>query len=729
VSRTDVSFAQEGDLAQVARVLVRKIVRHKLLFTTTFLAIVAVGTAGTLSLRPKYTAQATIAVLPGAADPLGPSGSDPQNLRDDEVATQASLITSRDLALTVMKNSAFAAAPPKSFMSHWPLAEEALCANPHWPLLVRLCAPGRAPDLDTRVSLFLGALTASPTPRTRLIDLSLTGPEPQVAADTLNELVTVYQREQLKERTADLTRTAQWLSSRAEDLRQVWLNAERRAGEFRAGNGLLPTSGADGASQPLLTHQIMQAASALATAQGELAAARARLGELNGPVQGRLSSIKLPDEPGLTSLASQLATLRGKRASLEASQGSRNPNVIALDREIGALSRQVSVEQTAALGRLSADVRAKEGQVAEAQRALDQLRAGASKTTASAVSLSTLEDEAKSARVVFETFLARARQLDDRTELLRPQVQMASHAVVSPMPTFPNVPRLLAGSIVFGLLGGALAVLLKEGLGNGFSDIGTVAAQVGLPLVCCVPRVSARHGRQLLAGPGSRQTFSAITESMRTLAAQLAFSNAGVAPRSVAIVSAMSQEGKTTTALWLAASIARSGRRVLVLDGDHRRGAVGDKLGDNTGLGLSDVIFDKVDVRDCIKRERAGLFDYISAGRPTARTFGAEELARMRALLEEMKRDYDLVVVDTPPMLAMPEVLLYASTAETTLLLCRWKRTAPQAVASCAQRLEDCGARILGVALTMVDHDKLAQFSEEYSARELRMLKRFYIAH
>lgn len=720
----DISLAPPPTLSATVRDLVRRLSRRRVLFAGVAVVIAGGCAAASLSLSPKYTAIATVAVVPDTPDPLTPGRNDVAGLRDDEVATQAQFLTSLDLAATVVKQTGFGAVPRPAPLARWPALYQATCPGPFdIGVVSELCGTSPIPSADARIISFLAALRAVAVPRTRIIELSFTDADPKIAADSLNRLVEAYQQQQIARRTADLARTSNWVSARSEELRQSWLAAEKRVGDFRAATGLVGTNANEGGGQPLLTHQMLQAATSLAASQDETLAARAR-------ESGGSATLRPADEPVLLALGSQLATLRAQRASLQATQGDQNPALVAIDRQIAFLGRQLSLEQSVAESRISAELRAKQTKVAEDRRALDELRSNANQLGSKVATLSTLQNEARSAGIVFETFLSRARQLEDRSALLQPQIDVVSHAAIPHASSFPNVPRFLAAGVLAGLLGGGLAVVLLESFAAGVTDIDRIGQRVGTPLLCCIPLIARRSWNPLR--PKRRGDEAALVESMRTLAAHLALDGQGdgrPTARSVAIVSATGREGKTSAALWLAKTVSNAGHRVLLIDGDHRRGLIGRHLGDEDGPGWSEVVFDHLPFRTCVKRGKNERFDFVSAGRPTAHAFGPHDITRLRVIMGELEAEYDLVIIDTPPLLAMSDALLYAVTATTTILLCRWKSTSVQAVETCVARLREGGARLSGVVLSMVDHDRLAQYSADYSARDVQVMKHYYMSN
>jgi capsular exopolysaccharide synthesis family protein len=716
---------READVTSPIVEFYKQLSRHKFLFCVVAFLVTSVVTCVVLSLQTRYTASASISILPTTPDPLQVNGGSESGPRDDEVSTQALLITSRDLATDVVEKLALGAIPaPAGLFKEWTCRYPALASH-----FVTWCSPARSTTLSSRVNAFLGSLRATPTPRSRLIELTYTNSDPDLAALVLNTLIEIYQRQQLAQRAEDLARTSNWVSQRAEELRRNWLEAAAKAGSYKAGSGLTPIGSRDGDS-PLIMQQVGSSASALSAAQADLAAAKSRWDTLKTAANARDKTmfISMRDEPVLTALASQLSVLRAKRAELTSNFGTTHPDVSAVVLQITAVERLITAEETRALGSLQTNVAAKQAVVDNISSSLDRLKDDADKLTTKRVELSTLEDEATSAKAVFETFLARAKQLDDRASLLQSQIRVAAHATVPEAPSFPKTSQFLLGGMFLGLVCGAAAALTREHLSRGFNNISRVGRQLSLPLLSAIPAVS-RFQRRRLAYYVREHPFSAAAESVRGLATQIHLAaGTGNAARSVVIVSATGEEGKTTASLWLAGAVAASGQKVLLIDADHRHGMISQRLGGHRGTGFSELVFDNISTPDVIQRDDQQNFDFIGAGCAVARPFGRNEVGRLRGVIKTFEEHYDLVIIDTAPMLALNDALIYASLASSTVFLCRWKRTSRQAVMNCVDRLRAVNAKLLGISLSMVDQNRLPDFSDDYTRHDVKVMKRYYVA-
>ena len=722
-----ISLAPRDGQAFIAECL-SGINRHRWLFVATA-CLVTVLCIGIVALLPvRYTATASVVVAPISPDPLHSMPMREEGLvRDDEVVTQAALMTSRDLAVAIVGKFDVAAAPgPLNTLA------SKLCS---WLLLIdhlpAICETAPEVTLNEHVASFLTRLRATPVPRTRMIDLAYTDADPDVAAAALNALVEAYQKDQVARRAVDLSRTSNWISERAETLRRNWLQAEVVAGQFRTSSGLTPNVSREGTSQPLVSQQMVSAAASLSAGQSELSAALARQEALRSAVSApdKRSMVAMRDEPGLVSLANQLSTLQTQLDDMRAHFNRGYPGFSQVEAQIASLERQMSAETLRALHAIEVDVQIKRAATERMQRTLMALRLEAVGVNAKQVQANTLDDEARTARTVFETFLARAKQLDDRASLLQSQIQFAAHAVSPDRPSFPDRHRMWLGGAVLGLATAAGAVWLREYLARGFSNISRIGGSLAVPFLCAIPTVRCRGAATALPHYVQLNPFSSASEAMRSLLTGLQVGRLpDKAPvRSVIVASATGQEGKTTTSIWLAATAARGGSKVLLIDGDHRRGLVKERLQGNKVMGFSNLVFGNAKLDDVLERHDGMEFDFIGSGGPVARPFGRNEIERLRKVVTGLETRYDLVIIDTPPLLALTDTLIYASVTSGTIFLCRWGRTGRTAVASCLDRLRAAEANILGIAVSMIDQKRLARFSDDLTPYDVRVMKRYYV--
>jgi Mrp family chromosome partitioning ATPase len=143
-------------------------------------------------------------------------------------------------------------------------------------------------------------------------------------------------------------------------------------------------------------------------------------------------------------------------------------------------------------------------------------------------------------------------------------------------------------------------------------------------------------------------------------------------------------------------------------------------------LGMTDLLAGRATPAEVIQFDPATQVDFIAAGGAMSRPFGTEEIARLRDAIGTLKKSYSLIVIDSPPLLAMTDGFVHGSIADQTIFVCRWQQTSRIAVTASLERLRAYGTKVAGVVVTMVDENSTLAFGGEYSRRETKLITRLY---
>ena len=433
-----------------------------------------------------------------------------------------------------------------------------------------------------------------------------------------------------------------------------------------------------------------------------------RRGDADSPSLGMNSSAPssgaAPDT-GLAALEAERAGLVARQAQLSQRYGPRYPMIVDLVAQtshvkalIEARKRLLTASQTLAsdLAVQSADRRARKRET-EAAAAL------------ASVQTVLLADLTRRLRAVQGQDAAIADQLFQLAPSTPLNLRRLTHAV-QPQAPDPSPVRdiaLVVALLSATMMAAALTLMLRER--RLVTTAGDVQRLFGLPLVATVPNVSPRRfGRAQASGPG--QPTDLLLEGRATpfgdafLAMQQAI---GLSPAAgkclvVAVCSGLPDEGKTTTSTGLARSAALSGCRVVLIDCDGRRQALSRAFGVPAGPGLVEVLGGRARVQDALS------LDTRSGARLIAHsaTDAVEDLStggRLAGLLAELRDEFDIIVLDTGPVLALTEARVVAALADQVVFVARWRRTPAKAAQLALAMLASVEAKVKGVVLTMVE--------------------------
>lgn len=608
-------------------------------------------------------------------------------------------------------------------------------------LLARLT--GRAPPASDpaverqRVIEAVGRrLTVRRVGLTYSMAVGFTADDPVKAAHIANAFADRYLRAQLTAKFDANSQANAFLGARLEDLRRQVEAADAAVSAYRIDNGLLSAQGATLTEQEISVYnqQLAAARAHQAEQDARLRTARAQMaaGSNGDDVGEALNS------PVVQNLRGQRAAISTRVADLSVRYGPLHPDLARARSELSDIDVQIQAEIRRVVSNLDAQAQVARQRTASVQSSLDVARGSLADNNAASVRLRELEGEVEAARAIYRAFLDRYRETDAQTGVEQADARIVSRATPPTAPSAPKPAISLALAVVLGLGAGLGAVLAANALQQGLSTPEDVERRLGLDPLGALPladTVAAPNERDLhpIDLVVQRPT-SVFAEAIRGLRAGLSPPAAPVIPlaapsaRIVAVVSALPGEGKTTTALCLARVAARSGARVLLIDGDPRRRGATRMLGLDPDAGLAEVLHGAAAWRTVLATDPASGMQVLPLAASGLSADDAFAAPPMDALLAELRQAFDLVLIDTAPVLVMADARVLSARADAVLLLARWRRTPARAVSAAARVLHASGARLLGVCLTQVDARDRSLHGHSYGAYPHEAYRKYYAA-
>jgi exopolysaccharide transport family protein len=565
---------------------------------------------------------------------------------------------------------------------------------------------------------------------TYVMNIGFTSTSPQKAARIANAFAENYLLEQL-EAKFDATRQANsWLNTRLADLRVEVQQAESAVEQYRASNNLLSASGAtlteqeiSAYNQQLATVRVQQAEdeARLRTARAQLAAGST--GEDVGEALG--SSV-------VQQLRGRRAEVSGRVAEMSSRLGPRHPDMIRAERELSDIDGQIQAEIRRIISNLEARVQVSRERSGSMAGSLAGARGTLAANNAAGVRLNELQRNAESSRTLYQSLLNRFQETTSSEGLEQSDARIVSRAVIPNQPSSPNVPLNLALGLVLGLGAGIAAVVLAEMLDSGLATASDVERKLGLPSLAAVPLVSSiAEGADKNQSPADflvAKPLSAFAEAIRSLRTAISFSKVGQTVQVVVISSSLPGEGKTTTGACLARSAALAGQSVIIVDCDLRRRAVNRQFGIEPEAGLLEVLNGAASLDAALYNDPVSGAYVLPLAKAAFTPKDVFNSAAMDTLLAELRRRYQLVIIDTAPVLAVADTRILAAKADAVVFLTRWRKTPDKAVENSIQLLDQAGAHIAGVALVQVDMRSQARYGYGDAGYYYGAYKSYYTA-
>lgn len=575
------------------------------------------------------------------------------------------------------------------------------------------------------VEAVLDRIEVAQSGRSRAVEIDFTSDDPVKAAVIANTIGELFLLERLEGRFENARRASQWLAENVQKLREQVAVAETKAEDYRKQHDLL-----QGERVTLIAEQI-------STLNAQLSEARRARAEAEANLEQARRLLSSPDKLGtavqvlesdlIQRLREAQSTLARREAALTQELGPMHPQLMQLREERGKLLSDVDVEIRKVVVSLENKVDVARRQEGLIVNDLDSLKELMGKANEAAVGLRTLERDAEANRLMLEKFMTAfmetSAQEDAAAQL--PDARIISVAAVPEHPSFPNKPLVVAGGFAFSVLAALLLALSLERLDAGFRSAEQLEAKIGLPVVAHVPLIS----RGKSASPADyilERPDSAFGEAIRSLFTRLLLTAPGSAPQIVLITSSEPDEGKTSISLSLARMQARTGKRVVLVDADFRKSTIAEIMKAEASPGLLEVINAASTLEEAMRHdERSGL-DVVVSGAYHSDALHALDVGRIDPVLDELRHLYDLIIIDSAPVLVISDAQVLAAKADETLLVVRWGKTRREVVAYAARHLKSTARRLGGAILSQVDVTKHAGYNYGDSGYYHGKAKRYY---
>jgi capsular exopolysaccharide synthesis family protein len=656
------------------------------------LSFVLVGVAATVivssRITPVYESTATIDV--DRQMPAGVVGQDASrpvaNDADQFLATQIRLVQSDAVLRPVVQRF------------HIVGAEIDTLANTKLPTT-------RAEDAPVKLS----RLKVTRPPNTYLLLISYRSPDPQRAADVANAVADSYRQTTYLIRfraTADLSG---FMEKQMEELRAKMERSSEALAQFEKDlNVINPEE-----KTSILSSRLLQLNTEYTSAQADRVRKQAAYDSVKG---GSLEAAQASTQgEQLRKLADRVDEAKEKLAIIASQYGPNhqeykkaNSQLAELQRQFDALkaniAQRVEIEYQEAVNREAM----LKGNVADTKAEWDAINARSFEYKA-------LKQEAETDKGLYEELVRKIKEAGINSNFQNSAIRLADSARPALNPVYPNLKLNAILAFLFSTLIAVGVAVLTDVLDNTVSDPDQIQKTLNTELLGSLPVVKTWRGRLLpvskngskalvKGGYGSSQT-SSFEEAIRTLRDSILLSDLAKRPKSLLITSAVPREGKTTTIVHLALAHSLQERKTLLIDGDLRRPGVHARLGIPNERGLSDAIKGEANWRDLIQgSEAAPDLDVLVAG-PASRRAADLLGAFLEKLLAEAASSYDLVLIDSPPLLGFAEPLQMAAVVDGVVVVTLAGQTNRNAIASVLTSLKRLKANVIGVALNEVRED------------------------
>ncbi|MEY8099406.1 GumC family protein [Falsihalocynthiibacter sp. S25ZX9] len=665
---------------------------------TTIIAFTYGGYQAYVAATPVYTAQSYVvletrveqrASLQGVVSGLG--GDYLGMLTEIEVLQSRELIRKLVVRLDLLQDSEFnRQMPSKAATPSDPVKFSVWSIIPNARNALKVLIFGETPPrieptpdeiLDSTVSNVLAKISVAMVEATYVYEITATTTDPKKSALIANTLADVYILNQLDVKFEATEQATAWLSGRVSELQIALENAEAAVKTFSVGTTLVSPAALEG-----LNRQVKDLRERLSGAVTASKLATARYSALE-------AAFETGDRAHMVDVAGESSL---KRTFDLVEKGSIKTEVF-----------DTQFEREIARGKI--DVTRSSTQEAALRKSMDELEKEIGQQSQDLVKLQQLQREAEASRLIYEYFLGRLKETAVQQGIQQADSRVLSLAVVPKAPSAPRKSRIMAMYGIVGFLFGVALIFLREFRHNNFRSAEELEASTGYTVMGQIPIIPGRKRKVVLEYLVSKPA-SAAAEAVRNLRTSVLLSNVDKPPQIILSTSSIPGEGKTTQSIALAQNFSGLGKKVLLIEGDMRRRVFNQYFDIREERGILSVISGVFKLSDVVTHHDQLGADILvgeKAATNAADIFASESFARV---LAEAREIYDIIVIDTPPVLVVPDARVIAQSADAILYSVKWDSTSKSQVIEGLRLFESVNAPVTGLVLSQINPQGMKRY-------------------
>ena len=732
---TNLSEEEGFDFERYLRVLRR----HVWLIVTTIGFAVIVGALHVILATPLYTAQSTILIdapEPNIMDISNAVTQQPETVApSDYYKTECDILKSRSLVYRVISDKSLDRPAPKKsqreasawkqplvWLESWLFGDESAKApRPANPALTR----------EHFEDAYLSALTIEPLNETSLVGIRFTSPNPVLAAEIANAHAEEFIRQGLDLHRQAKEDVANFLEQKLVDLKQRLQDSEIELNNYRRDHGIIPGLTSLSGKDAIVLDRLSQLSRDLTAVQVQRIGLQAQMDLINKRQYDSLPAVV--SQPMIQSLERELDDLYARDADLSSKFKPDYPEVKQLDARIRKIRDRINTEINRQVASIQFQYRGIEEKESRLEDEMNEQRAVTMKLNDAGVQYAILQREVDANRELYQSVLKAMKDARVAADAQTSNVSIIDEAEIPEAPSSPQVKRTLAVSLILGLVLGLGAALLIDYLRNTLERPEDVARLFRLPALAVIPRLPRRrvateignpmlvysqrnhNARRRLLSRSQAYHYYSIGEAYRNLRASLLACHGDVPHTVTLVTSALPSEGKTSTAVNSAVVLALSGRRVVLVDADLRKPRCHRHLGADNQEGLAGVLSGLSSLDSALQGTEIENLDFLGSGNVPSNPSELLSLPEMTETLQQLRREYDYIIIDSPPVMAVSDALILAELADGVVLVVDCGATPKQKVRAACARLHHSRARLLGIVLNKAvsDYDYYPRYYSE----------------
>ena len=581
--------------------------------------------------------------------------------------------------------------------------------------------PEESERLAPYVGMIAGGLRADQVKDTRTLKVTYTHANPAIAAAVANGVAQAFIERSFDSKTERFTRASTWLDNTTRELKARVERAEQDLANYTREHNIFSTDG----KETLTTGKLQRLHEQATRAETERILKQSLYEEVKA---GRVTQLPVAfADPKLAQLQTRLEELQAQSDKLDLKLGPEHPTVIDTRQQISTLKAQIETGRRSLEEKLKGEYELAARDEQSLKAVLAEAKGEAVQQNQAAIQYNILKQEVETTKAMYTDFLQKTNQAKVEVAQQHNNLRLIQPARVPKGAIGPSRFRMIMFGLILSLAASLGLAYFLEYLDSSIKTVEDVGRYMRLPALGVIPAMAGSSqarlraggkGKRLIGANGSKNgaheptdgermavldTRSSAAEAYRVLRTSMLLSAAGRPPKTVLVTSGQPGEGKTTTVINTAISLAQLGSSVLIIDCDLRKPATHKVLGADNSNGLSTYLSQDVDLNGLIHKLQIPNLSLIPCGPIPPNPAELLSSEKMRGLLRNMAEQYDHVLLDSPPLINVTDPVILSAAVDGVILVVHGGKSTRAIAHRARQELTSVGAKIFGVVLNNVD--------------------------
>lgn len=688
------------------------LLRRKWTAIAFFLIVVTTVTIATFLKTPVYRSTVTVKIDKENPNVLKFKDIyEVERLDDDYYQTQYKVLKSRNLAKRVVRSLKLD--QNAEWADSGGLAKRAVAKQPE-----EVAAKPVEEEVNSAlIDRFLDRVTVEPLQKSRLVKVSFDSTSPALSAQVTNTIAKTFIDFNIESKFDATQQAREWLEKQLTDMKAKVERAEEQLNKYAADKGIVfvgsrsSTSTKDSEGENIITKKLSELSTQLTQATSDRIAKEALYRET---LQGEPEASPLVlSNPLIQTLKKDAASMEAEYSQLSKVYKPDYPKMQRLKEQMNQIKARLDSETRTIVSGIKKDYEAAVKRESYLKTTLDKYKSEALDFNEKMVQYQILQREAETNRELYNGLLQRLKETGVSASLTASNIQVLDRAEIPRSPFKPRTSLNILIAVITGLFGGIGLAFFVEYLDNTIKTPDDIEREVALPSLGIVPSFGGEAGMSRMITFEDKK--SPLSEAYRSIGTYIQFSSAARPPKTLLVTSARQGEGKTTTALNTAISLAHSYGRGILIDTDMRKPQLHKLFGLDNAKGLSSFLAGHIEIdQGLIQKTDIPDLDVIPSGVIPPNPSELLSSYRMKDLIHGLFSLYSFVVMDSPPLLGLSDSLVLSTLTDGVILVVRAGDTPKDSVQQGKKLLRGVNAKILGVVLNGIRESDMKYGSYSY---------------